>query len=926
MASLKKIIGISLRLNLLVSIPLTIIFIVLAILFYQYDKKQVIQNIDREMQKEIFELNEVCNLEVRANLEKAIAAMKTLTYLIRSVHSIKESDTLFEIEIINQYTKEKQFTKIKQWYFNDEPVYNSTALIDIVTMITGASASIYQKTSAGYVLISSNLPNDRADQSIDSYLPNTSAIIETIENGEIYNGKTQHYNSWYFGSYRPFYIGGILKGMLAVEVLEENSKSLSSFFYSRYYLKRGYPFLIDKMGKLLIHPTLEGTDINKSNLFKQISSYKKDSINTFRYLWPENSNGEWKYLIFKYHKDLNAYICASYFENDLFESVNQLRVKFTLGVILLILTVFIVISIILKPFIKTINKLSDTFLLMSQGKTVEKINYSTKDELGLLITSLNQYILGIQNTVKFAKNIKKGDLFQEFQTLSKDDELGNALQEMRQSLIKLNEEEAKRKDEDQIRSWTNEGLSKFVEILRQSSNNLEEFSYHVVSNMVKYLNANQGGVFIINDDESNNQFLEQAATYAYDLRRVMNKKIPLGVSLLSRAVSEKHTIYLTEIPEEYLAITSGLGTSAPKSLVIVPLIFNDKVYGVIEIASFQDLEKYKIDFIEKIGESIASTISSVRISNRTSELLIQSQAQSEKMKAQEKEMRKNLNELQTIQNESNIRSLEMQGVIAAINSISIVIEYSPQKEVIDVNEKFEEKFFISAESAKGRKHSDFSSMKADSEDYFQLWNDLLAGKSKTLLERIQTSKSELWLSQTFTPIKDLEGNITKILNIALDITETKMLERQLRRQVKEMREQDKEFQQKSQEIENRGKDFSIKEKKMQDLINVFDSLFSVAVLDTDGNITSANNKFIEFLNYKINELIGENIRKYIEQEMLGMFNLIMEKVFVEDLVSLETSFVDKNNVSRPLKCYLNIIKNSDDIVEKVIFVGTDSDY
>ena len=83
MASLKKIIGISLRLNLLVSIPLTIIFIVLAILFYQYDKKQVIQNIDREMQKEIFELNEVCNLEVRANLEKAIAAMKTLTYLIQ---------------------------------------------------------------------------------------------------------------------------------------------------------------------------------------------------------------------------------------------------------------------------------------------------------------------------------------------------------------------------------------------------------------------------------------------------------------------------------------------------------------------------------------------------------------------------------------------------------------------------------------------------------------------------------------------------------------------------------------------------------------------------------------------------------------------------------------------------------------------------
>ncbi|MDJ1480638.1 GAF domain-containing protein [Cytophagaceae bacterium YF14B1] len=205
------------------------------------------------------------------------------------------------------------------------------------------------------------------------------------------------------------------------------------------------------------------------------------------------------------------------------------------------------------------------------------------------------------------------------------------------------------KKEDAQRNWTNEGLNFMGELLRKETD-LDTLTNAIISELVKYIGANQGGLFLLAGDDDK-PYLELKAAYAYNRKKYLHREVTIGEGLVGQAVLEKDYIYLTDIPQDYLKITSGLGMANPTCLLIMPMKVNENVQGVIELASFEKLESYKIAFIEKLAQQMASTIVSVRTNERTRQLLDDSQQQAEEMKSQEEEMRQNMEELAATQEE-----------------------------------------------------------------------------------------------------------------------------------------------------------------------------------------------------------------------------------------------------------------------------------
>ncbi|MBE9469226.1 MAG: PAS domain S-box protein [Bacteroidetes bacterium] len=460
------------------------------------------------------------------------------------------------------------------------------------------------------------------------------------------------------------------------------------------------------------------------------------------------------------------------------EANNKFRISIIIG-LLGILLLALIVSLISKNIINPLTKITELLKFLSKGHIDKKmrIRIETGDEIEEMTDALNDSINGLNKKVEFANHIKQGELNYEFNLLSEKDVLGKSLIAMRNSLQHAKQEDENRKIEDEKQNWTTQGLAKFGEILRQNNDNIETLSFNIIKNLVNYLDSSQGSIFIKNDSDKDDIYYELTAAIAFDRKKMINKRIELGEGLVGRCVHEKLTIYMIDIPEDYVHITSGLGESNPRCLLLVPLMLNNEVLGVVEIVSFNEIDKYKINFIEKVGESIASTISSVKINERTAVLLEQSQQQGEELAAQEEEMRQNLEELKATQEDAARREGELSGLWEALSMNSSIVIFDMTGKIIDVNDKNLEIIGSTREQMLGKNLASLvSEAKDDPVAYKKFWEDLKTGKSRTRIFKETVKGKEIWTSETYTPIIDKSGKPIKVLNVGTDITKSKTVE------------------------------------------------------------------------------------------------------------------------------------------------------
>ncbi|MCQ2250941.1 MAG: PAS domain S-box protein [Bacteroidales bacterium] len=277
-------------------------------------------------------------------------------------------------------------------------------------------------------------------------------------------------------------------------------------------------------------------------------------------------------------------------------------------------------------------------------------NRQQNEELESMLDEKNEIF---RKNSLIAKRIGEGDLYFDNNDIDQNDLLGRSLLIMKNNLVATSQRETEQ-------TWIAKGKEIINDILRQR-NNINELAYETIINLIEYIDAVQGAFYIYDDEK---KALVNIATYAYNRRKYVTQEFQVGIGLVGQAAFERDIIYRKEIPADYVTISSGiLGDQKPQTLLLSPLISDEKLQGVVEFASLlPDLPNKTLMLIKEVSEIIAQTIFNLKVNTQTEKLLSEAQQMTLTLQKNEEELRKNAADMERAQLElqDSNRKLEAQ--------------------------------------------------------------------------------------------------------------------------------------------------------------------------------------------------------------------------------------------------------------------------
>lgn len=289
---------------------------------------------------------------------------------------------------------------------------------------------------------------------------------------------------------------------------------------------------------------------------------------------------------------------------------------------------------------KMVQPLDKLKLQAEQLNQSREVSFEIKESNPLLypiVNSLQAYDKKIRGVVKISDAFGEGDFGQDLSFLKKAGSLGS-------SILRMTERIRENREEEKKRMWGSQSLEDFTRILREQNQGVDQLLQKVTSALVSSVGANQGGLFLQEGEEKS---LVLKAAYAWGKRKYHQMTYSHGEGLIGQAVLDQETIYITDVPEDFINITSGLGKANPSCILLVPLKFNDTILGVIELASLDELDTHQIVLVEKLAESLASALSTIHTTRHTASLLEESRNITRQLQHKEEELRNNSQELES---------------------------------------------------------------------------------------------------------------------------------------------------------------------------------------------------------------------------------------------------------------------------------------
>ncbi len=208
-------------------------------------------------------------------------------------------------------------------------------------------------------------------------------------------------------------------------------------------------------------------------------------------------------------------------------------------------------------------------------------------------------------------------------------EIGQLNRSFRQTVLSLQQAA----EENQRYNWLQTGQLELDDQLR-GDQSVNELSKRIMAYLASYLGAQVGALYIY-DEES----LRLQASYAYTLNEKKSERFLLGEGIVGQAALEKKTIIMTNVPSDYIQVSSGLGGRTPDTIAVVPFIYNDSVKAVLELGAFTDFSKLEISFLENVGEKLAVAINGAQARHQLQEALAITTQQTDILQSQQDELK-----------------------------------------------------------------------------------------------------------------------------------------------------------------------------------------------------------------------------------------------------------------------------------------------
>lgn len=485
-------------------------------------------------------------------------------------------------------------------------------------------------------------------------------------------------------------------------------------------------------------------------------------------------------------------------------------------------------------------------------------------------------------------NLKAGNLGAEIKHFSKDNDIDENLIELRETLLRNREIEQMRRKEDKQQHWVSEGIAQFGDILRTHTKDFEDLGYAVISELVRYLDVNQGGFFLAQTKDDGSKSLVQIACHAYARKKFPVGEVLWGEGLIGAVAVEKKSYYTNKIPDGYLTITSGLGRANPTYLLIVPLVLNEEVYGVFELASFAPIEDFQLQFIDRIAENTATTLNIMGSNLRTAKLLEETQEQTVQLAQQEEKVRQNMEELKAIQIEAARQSEKFVSFTNSVNHTLIRAEYDTNGILLYANTKFLKKLGYSGNREVEGKHISMFINEKDRDWFNSIWAGLAQGgvHFEGYMKHITKLGQDLWTMATYTCVRKDDGDVEKILFLAIDTTE-----------------------QKKQSLDFEGQ------------MEAINRLSPKAEFSPDGRIIFSNELFNETLKYSEKEIDQKNIFDFISTRDQERFNEIWEQVITKNSFQGQLRMLSKYEEDVWFRATFTSVDDMYGELEKVVFLA-----